>query len=513
MSPAPQEETISSFVSAVSPQSEVSRIATGLEQPAQDTTMTAQQLWEAALGQLELRMTKATFATWIKPTSALAYEDGTLVVSVPNAYTKDWLENRLLPVIKRALADIACRTVEVRFTLHQPQSTPAADFGGLSRADGLMPRLAERPTSFGSGLGAVRPQSAALSPTDEQRFPPMFNEKYTFDTFVVGHGNRLAHAASLAVAEAPARAYNPLFIYGGVGLGKTHLLHAVGQNCQSHSYSVLYVSSETFTNDLINSIRRQSTQQFREKYRHTDVLLVDDIQFIAGKESTQEEFFHTFNALHGAHKQIVLSSDRPPKALITLEERLRSRFQGGLIADIQPPDLETRIAILRFKAEQHHFPIPEEVIDFIARQIRSNIRELEGALNRVVATARLMHQPLTTETARHTLRDFVPQPVSLTIPQVMGVTARFYNLASEALTGRRRTKEIALARHVAMYLVRELTEASLSQIGEAFGGRDHTTVLHGYEKIAENLERDEELRYDLLRLKERLLTDYPSPHP
>jgi chromosomal replication initiator protein len=467
--------------------------------------MTAQQLWEAALGQLELRMTKPTFNTWIKPTSALTYEDGTLIISVPNAYTKDWLENRLLPVIKRTLADIAYQTIEVRFTLHQSHQAPGAS--GLFSSDGLRPPVAEH-----SALYTV-PQATALPPGDEQRPTPMFNERYTFDTFVVGHGNRLAHAASLAVAEAPARAYNPLFIYGGVGLGKTHLLHGIGQSCQSHGYSVLYVSSETFTNHLINSIRGQSTEQFREKYRHTDVLLVDDIQFIAGKESTQEEFFHTFNTLHEAHKQIILSSDRPPKALITLEGRLRSRFEWGLIADIQPPDLETRIAILRFKAEQHHLPIPEEVIDFIARHIRSNIRELEGALNRVVATARLMRQPLTTETAHQTLRDFVPQPARLTIPQVMEITAQFYRLALEDLTGRRRTKEIALARHVAMYLARELTEASLPRLGKAFGGRDHTTVLHGCARIAENLEQDEELRYDLLRLKERLLTDRPSPRP
>jgi len=456
--------------------------------------MNAQQLWEAALGQLELRMTKATFTTWIKPTSALAYEDGTLIVAVPNAYTKDWLENRLLSVIKRTLSDIACRTVEVRFTLHQPHQSASAD------------ELMLQPTAPPIPTTHEPSQPAAPSMRDEQQPSSMFNEKYTFETFVVGHGNRLAHAASLAVAEAPARAYNPLFIYGGVGLGKTHLLHAVGQKCQSLGYSVLYVSSETFTNDLINSIRRQSTEQFREKYRHTDVLLVDDIQFIAGKESTQEEFFHTFNTLHEAHKQIMLSSDRPPKALITLEERLRSRFEWGLIADIQPPDLETRIAILRFKAEQHHFSVPEEVIEFIARQIRSNIRELEGALNKVIATASLMREPLTLEMARHTLRDFVPQPVTLTIPHILEATASFYNLSPKDLTGPRRTKEIALARHMAMYLIRELTEATLSQIGKAFGGRDHTTVLHGCEKIAEGMQWDEELRHDVLRLKERLLS-------
>jgi len=452
--------------------------------------MTAQQLWEAALGRLELQMTKATFATWIKPTSALAYEDGTLVITVANAYAKDWLENRLSSVIKRTLADIARRTVEVRFTLHQPQRTRAAERLPLA--------ISDRPTS--------QPFSAA----DEKRPPSMFNETYTFDTFVVGNSNRLAHAASLAVADAPAKAYNPLFIYGGVGLGKTHLLHAIGQRCWSHGL-VLYVSAETFTNDLINSIRRQSTEQFRAKYRRIDVLLVDDVQFIAGKESTQEEFFHTFNTLHEARKQIVLCSDRPPKALITLEERLRSRFQWGLIADIQPPNLETRIAILRFKAEKSHSPVPEDVIDFIARHIPSNIRELEGALNRVVATARLMRQPLLVDTARNTLRDFMPQAVTVTMPQVMETTAHFYNLTLGDLTGRRRTKEIALARHVAMYLARELTESSLPRIGKAFGGRDHTTVLHGYNRIAENLERDEELRHALLRLKERLLTPTQAP--
>jgi len=452
--------------------------------------MTAQKLWEAALGQLELQMTKATFATWIKPTSALAYEDGTLVIAVPNAYAKDWLENRLSSVIRRTLADIASQTVEVRFTLHQPQRIPAAE---------PLPR------------GTLDlPASQAFPAADEQRSPSMFNERYTFGAFVVGNGNRLAHAASLAVAESPAKAYNPLFIYGGVGLGKTHLLHAIGQHCQRRSL-VLYVTAETFTNDLINSIRRQSTEQFREKYRRIDVLLVDDVQFIAGKESTQEEFFHTFNSLYEAGRQIVLCSDRPPRALITLEERLRSRFECGLIADIQPPNLETRIAILRFKADKSHSPVPDEVIEFIAGHVRSNIRELEGALNRVVATARLMRQPLLIETARNTLRDFVPQAVTLTIPQVLETTARFYNLSVEELSGRRRTKEIALARHVAMYLARELTESSLPQIGKAFGGRDHTTVLHGCDRIAENLERDEELRYTLLQLKEQLLTPAHTP--
>ena len=332
--------------------------------------MQAAQVWQAALGELQLQMTKPTFDTWLKNTSLISYEDGTFVIGVHNAYAKDWLENRLLSIIKRTLVGIVGRSVEVKFVVWPRE------------------RAANKRSAGTQELGPLLSGDKELTLTPPRaKSPAMLNPKYTFETFVVGPSNRLAHAASLAVAENPADAYNPLFIYGGVGLGKTHLLQAIGHVCQRKALRVLYVSSEEFTNDLINSIRNHTTEHFRDKYRTIDILLVDDIQFIAGKESTQEEFFHTFNTLHAANKQIVISSDRPPKAILTLEERLRSRFEGGLIADIQPPDLETRIAILRFKAEAQPLSVPDEVIDLIAHRVLSNVRELEGALNRVVAYA------------------------------------------------------------------------------------------------------------------------------
>jgi len=329
------------------------------------------------------------------------------------------------------------------------------------------------------------------------------NVRYTFDSFVVGASNRLAHAASLAVAEQPAAAYNPLFLYGGVGLGKTHLLHAIGHECLRHGLQVLYVSSEKFTNDLINAIRTHTTDTFRDIYRNIDVLLIDDIQFIAGKESTQEEFFHTFNTLHGTNKQLVISSDRSPRAMGALEERLRSRFEWGLIADIQPPDLETRIAILSSKAKVQSIEIPHELLYFIARQIQTNIRELEGALNRVLAYVRLTGYPLTTETAALAMVDMLARPVTVSPEEVIAAVARYYSLSTDLLCGRERSKEIARSRQIAMYLAREETQASLPQIGEAVH-RDHTTVLHGCEKIARQIEADDSLRRDVLTIRERL---------
>ncbi|MFB0533612.1 MAG: chromosomal replication initiator protein DnaA [Anaerolineae bacterium] len=450
--------------------------------------MKADQIWQAALGELQLQMTKATFDTWVKNTYVVSYEDGTFIIGVHNAFTKDWLENRLLTTIKRTLVGIVGHSVEVKFTVWVKE---------LPESDEALPLL--------QAIVPLPGESAANGS------PIMLNPRYTFDTFVVGSSNRLAHAASLAVAEKPAEAYNPLFVYGGVGLGKTHLLHAVGHMAQRHCGEVLYVSSETFTNDLINSIRNHTTEEFRERYRNIDVLLVDDIQFIAGKESTQEEFFHTFNTLHSANKQIVVSSDRAPKAILTLEERLCSRFEWGLIADIQPPDLETRIAILRFKAEQQAMPVPDEVIDLIARQFQRNIRELEGALNRVIAHASLMRCPLTVEIAVHALQDFGPSPGSLSVEQIIEAVAQFYNLETEDLLGRRRSKDIVTARQIAMYLVREETNASLPQIGRAMGGRDHTTVLHGYVKIHAQVEEDDRLRREMLTIKERLYNHQGSP--
>src|SRR5699024_6487455 len=336
----------------------------------------------------------------------------------------------------------------------------------------------------------------------------MLNSKYTFDTFVIGSGNRFAHAASLAVAEAPAKAYNPLFIYGGVGLGKTHLMHAIGHYVQDHNpeANVVYLTSEKFTNEFINAIMDNKATQFRNKYRNVDVLLIDDIQFIAGKESTQEEFFHTFNALHEENKQIVISSDRPPKEIPTLEDRLRSRFEWGLITDITPPDLETRIAILSKKAKADGLDIPNEVMLYIANQIDTNIRELEVALIRVVAYSSLINQDIDASLAADALKDIIPsnKPRAITIQGIQEAVGEKYNVKLEDFAAKKRTKAIAFPRQIAMYLSRELTDFSLPKIGEEFGGRDHTTVIHAHEKIVKMMDNDTLLHRDIEELKEQM---------
>lgn len=440
--------------------------------------MKAEQAWHAALGQLQLEMPKPAFDTWVRDADLFAYEDGTFVISVRNAYARDWLESRLTNTIKRILTGILARTVEVKFIVWQ-------------HAD-------EQPP--------VEKSSAVSHPTKDEDHPERctLNKRFTFENFVVGAGNRLAHAASLAVAENPAHAYNPLFLYGGVGLGKTHLLQAVGNYCHRNGHKVLYVSSEEFTNDLISAIRSHTTQAFRDYYRHIDVLLIDDIQFIAGKESTQEEFFHTFNTLHRLNKQIVISSDRPPKALFTLEERLRSRFEWGLTADLQPPDFETRMAILRAKAERAGRLIPDEIIQSLARRVQSNIRELEGALTRVVAFVDLTGMPLSPQLVDIALADLMPSHTEIAPDVVLQTVAETFGLPLERLLGRDRSREVALPRQIAMYLLREIGNISLPQIGEALGGRDHTTVIYGCEKIADMLERDDRLRRRVLEIRENL---------
>ena len=443
--------------------------------------MNADQIWRAALGELQLQMTRPTFDTWLKNTRAISYEDGTLIIGVHNAYAKDWLENRLMSIIKRTLAGIVDRTVEARFVL---------DVKTLNEDD--PPPLLQSSVSQSETTIAKIPSSM------------MLNSRYTFSTFVIGSSNRLAHAAALAVAENPAEAYNPLFLYGGAGLGKTHLMHALGHTCQDKGHRVLYATSEKFTNELISSIRTRSTEDFRNKYRTIDVLLLDDIHFIAGKESTQEEFFHTFNALHAANKQVVISSDRPPKAIVTLEDRLCSRFEGGLIADIQPPDLETRIAILQFKRESLPIPVPDQVIEHIAHKFMSNVRELEGALNRVVAEAMSERQPLTIESATVALQGMLINRRECTPESVIEAVADFYSLSPEDLKGRSRTQKVVKPRQIAMYLARQETEASLPKIGKALGGRDHTTVLYSLRKIGDLTERDEMLRREVLAIKKML---------
>jgi chromosomal replication initiator protein len=337
--------------------------------------------------------------------------------------------------------------------------------------------------------------------------PPRLNVRYTFSTFIVGSANQLAHAASLAVAEAPGQAYNPLFLYGGVGLGKTHLLHAIGHVAVERNMSVLYVSSETFTNEIVNAIRYRTTEEFRAKYRSADLLLVDDIQFIAGKDSTEEEFFHTFNSLYESNRQIVICSDRPPKAIVSLEERLRSRFEWGLIADIQPPDLETRVAILSAKADMMHRMVPDDVIQFLATRIHSNIRELEGSLNRLLAFSQLQGMPLTIDTAKAALASLATdgRQRRVSVADVLEAVAEHYRISTDDLRGKQRDKHIVVPRQVAMYLMRQETEASLMEIGQALGGRDHSTVLHGCEKINREVNEDSTLRKEVLAIRQQLV--------
>ena len=447
--------------------------------------MNAERIWQAALGQLQMEMPRAAFDTWVRDAEYLAYEDGEFIIGVQNAYARDWLEDRLLSKVKHILTGIAGRTVSVRFVVWQA---------------GIDDEIVQ---STGSLPVTIEPRELPVHdlPT---------NARYTFETFVVGSSNRLAYAAAQAVAENPATGYNPLFLYGGVGLGKTHLLLAIGQLCATRGLQVRYVSSEEFTNDLVEAIRAHRTDAFRERYRQVDVLLIDDIQFIAGKESTQEEFFHTFNTLHGQNKQIVMTSDRSPRALVTLEERLRSRFEWGLIADIQPADFETRLAILRSKADRDHRVVPPEILESIARRVQNNIRELEGALTRVLAYSDLRGEPLTNSLVEIALAEILIKDESITPERIIQEVTREYGLTLDRLLSKERSREVAYPRQVAMYLLREETTSSLPKIGELLGGRDHTTVMYGHGKIAEQLETDETLRRQLINIRERL---FQNPEP
>ena len=449
--------------------------------------MKAEQAWQAALGQLQMEMPKAAYDTWVKNAELVAYEDGEFIIGIGNAYARDWLESRLSSTVIRMLTGIMNRSVVVRFVVWQ-ESLDAMNVAEITHhGDALY-----------AGLEGDYPVDLPATPNKS------LNARYSFENFVVGPSNRLAHAASMAVAERPAQAYNPLFLYGGVGLGKTHLLYAVGNMCAQRKQSVLYVSSEEFTNDLINAIRTHTTQAFRDKYRRIDVLLIDDIQFIAGKESTQEEFFHTFNTLHGQDKQIVITSDRPPKAMVTLEERLRSRFEWGLTADIQPPDFETRLAILEDRAERTGYRLPEGILETIARRVQSNIRELEGALTRIMAFSNLSGLPVTPQMLETALADLLPRRNEVQPDQIIDAVAKTYNVTIDRILGRDRSRVVALPRQIAMYLLREEAHISLPQIGNALGGRDHTTVMYGCEKVADMLERDDRMRRQLIEIREQI---------
>jgi chromosomal replication initiator protein len=452
-------------------------------------------VWEEVLSIMAADLPERSFDAWLKDSRPVYLDGNTLYVEFPNEFTKDWVEARYANPLTRTLRQVANRDWDIKFTIPEGVRTLGSPGHGAPNTPPTRSwpeaNLAPPPEEK-EAAAKLAPKSSALNP------------RYTFENFVVGNSNRFAHAASLAVAEGPAKAYNPLFIYGGVGLGKTHLMHAIGHYAlqQNPNISVVYVTSETFTNDLISAIGKKSMVDFRNKYRNADILLIDDIQFVAGKESTQEEFFHTFNALYEANRQLVISSDRPPKDIPTLEERLRSRFEWGLTADIQPPDLETRIAILRKKAKDDNLVIDQEILSYIATHIQSNIRELEGALVRVIAHANLHNAPLTLETVAEALKDILKTPAyqPVTIESIMEIVADYYSIKVSELKSKRRTRNITFPRQVAMYLARDLTESSLPEIGQAFGGRDHSTVIHAIEKIESELKLDPALQGTITEL-------------
>ena len=422
-------------------------------------------LWDKTLQLIKGELSPPSFNAFFKQIVPLKIYMSDLILLVPNEFTKSILEDRYLNLIESSVNQLSLKKYNVKFVLNEKE------------IDGL---------------------DEENKPSNSKKNYPNLNPKYTFDTFVIGNSNRFAHAACVAVAESPARAYNPLFLYGGVGLGKTHLMHAIGHHImtQKKDPKVVYVSSEKFTNELINSIKDDRNEEFRNKYRNVDILLIDDIQFIAGKERTQEEFFHTFNSLHEANKQIIISSDRPPKEIPTLEDRLRSRFEMGLITDIQAPDFETRIAILRKKAQMENIDVSNEVTTYIAKNIKSNIRELEGALTRVIAYSSLTNTTISFELAAEALKDIITtsKTEEITTNRIKEKVASVFNLKMEDFGSKKRTRSIAYPRQIAMYLSRELTDLSLPKIGEEFGGRDHTTVIHAHDKIIRDIETNEEIK-------------------
>jgi chromosomal replication initiator protein len=428
-------------------------------------------IWEQVLARIETKVNRHSFYTWFKPTSFVSDSGQAITVRVPNTLFKDWLTKHYSGVLLEALGEVKRGEAKVHFV---EEGLPDPSLGVDEPPPPPAPEPAEAPVVAAAPTGGLNP-------------------RYTFDTFIVGTSNQFAHAACRAVAEAPSRSYNPLFIYGGVGLGKTHLMHAVGQYVLQHDHSLklTYISSERFMNEMINAVRFDRILDFRERYRSVDVLLVDDIQFVAGKEGTQTEFFHTFNALYDAQKQIVLSSDRPPHEIPQLEERLRSRFEWGLIADIQSPDLETKVAILKKKAESEAIPLPDNVAIYIAGRIKSNIRELEGSLIRLIAYASLTGRELSLDLAQDVLKNVLDQDDrAVTIDTIQKFVADYYQLKPGDLKSRNNSKSVAMPRQIAMYLCKQLTHASLPEIGRSFGGKHHSTVIHSIKKVDELRKRD-----------------------
>lgn len=493
---------------------------TGLP-PSPGQTFDPERVWRSVLDELKLSLDPGVFHSYVRDAWLIAYEDGEFIIGLPSVFAYEWLHQKLLNTIKRKLrVHMGRSSVQVTLRVQSPKtiegddelaSTPlyqAASEGGSS-VEAAGADASERiPGSDGVESSPATQQERSVPMAFRSRYTSQLRAEYTFDAFVVGDQNRLAHAAASAIAQEPGARYNPFFIYGGVGLGKTHLLHAIGNYAQAHGSIVLYCSSEQFTNDLINSIRHQKTDEFREKYRQVDVLLIDDIQFLDGKERTQEEFFHTFNHLHAAGGQVVLSSDRPPKALGGLEERLRSRFEGGLQADIQPPDFETRVAILQQKAQRIGVPIDQQVLMFVAERIDTNIRELEGALNRLHIQSHMSNRPLTYELAVQMMDNLAPQRKPCSPDGVVRIVALHFNLTPEELTGRGRSQPVAHARHVAMYLLRAENGLSYPRIGRVLGGRDHSTIRHGVTKIEKDIAEDDTLRAEVAKLRDRIYLPY-----
>ena len=426
-------------------------------------------LWKKTLQLIKGEVASASFETFFKNTVPIETNSNELTLLAPTEFAEDILRTRYLNLIESCLSQLTSNKFEIKIISDSNE-------------------VEQNPLKTSNNNNIINNNSN----NNIIRNYPRLNPKYTFDTFVIGNSNRFAHAACVEVAESPARAYNPLFLYGGVGLGKTHLMHAIGHSImkEQNDAKVVYVSSEKFTNELINSIKSDKNEEFRDKYRNVDILLIDDIQFIAGKEGTQEEFFHTFNALHEANKQIIISSDRPPKEIPTLEDRLRSRFEMGLIADIQPPDFETRIAILKTKAQIENIDIPNEVMNYIATYIKSNIRELEGALTRVVAYSSLINKDISYDLAVEALKDIVTTSESqeISVNRIKEKVSTAFGIKMDDFNSKKRTRTIAYPRQIAMYLSRELTDLSLPKIGNEFGGRDHTTVIHAHDKISKDLE-------------------------
>jgi len=465
------------------------------------------ELWQAALGEIELSISKANFSTWFKNTTILSNENSKVIIGVPNGFAKEWLENKYNTYIFRALRNFQDDIKEISCVIYSNEQAPASEMKKMDSAISVSEQqlvqelnqgnnFVKRPTQY------IQPQQAATA------YENNINARYTFENFIIGENNELARAACYAVSQNLGKIYNPLFIYGGVGLGKTHLLQSIGNEVLANDPSrrIKYITSERFANELIDSIRNQTVNDFKSAYQAIDLLIIDDVQFLAGKEKTQNEFFHIFNALYQINKQIVISSDRPPKAIATLEDRLRSRFEGGMIADIGKPDIETRIAILKTKSAENNFYMDEEAIRFIAENVKNNIRELEGALNRIIAACEFNKKLPTLKFVQQALSEIISSGKKKGVqPQnVIEAISQYYNISTKELIEKGRKKEIAYARHIAMYLMRSELSVSYPSIGAQFGGRDHTTALHAYEKINKEMETDEKVREDIAILRERI---------